>query len=71
MKDLGLRSPSGKTGEIVHFGRMLDKIRAHARDELPADYQPKPKKSVNATSAGNSVSAMLDAPLVQPAISLG
>ena len=24
MKDLGLRSPSAKTGEIVHFGRMLD-----------------------------------------------
>jgi len=24
----------------VHFGRMLDKIRAHGRGELPADYQP-------------------------------
>ena len=24
----------------MHFGRMLDKIRAHARGELPADYQP-------------------------------
>jgi gluconokinase len=40
MKDLGLRSPSAKVGGIVHFGRMLDKIRAHARGELPADYQP-------------------------------
>lgn len=34
------RSPSEKVGGIVYFGRMLDKIRAHARGELPADYQP-------------------------------
>jgi len=40
MKDPGLRSPSSKVGGIVHFGRMLDKIRAHGRGELPADYQP-------------------------------
>jgi Domain of unknown function (DUF5069) len=40
MKDPGLRSPSAKVGGIVHFGRMLDKIRAHARGELPTDYQP-------------------------------
>jgi hypothetical protein len=40
MKDHGLRSPSAKVGGIVHFGRMLDKIRAHARGELPTDYQP-------------------------------
>lgn len=26
-------------GGIVHFGRMLDKIRVHARAELPPDYQ--------------------------------
>ncbi|MDB6148094.1 MAG: hypothetical protein JWO45_1758 [Spartobacteria bacterium] len=24
---------------MVHFGRMLDKIRAHAREQLNADYQ--------------------------------
>ena len=40
MKGLGLRSPSAKVGGIVHFGRMLDKIRAHGKGELPADYQP-------------------------------
>ncbi|MBV9009648.1 MAG: DUF5069 domain-containing protein [Verrucomicrobia bacterium] len=35
-----LRSPSQKTGGIVYFGRMLDKIRVHARGELPTEYQP-------------------------------
>jgi hypothetical protein len=34
-----IRSPSSKVGGIVHFGRMLDKIRAHAREELAVDYQ--------------------------------
>jgi hypothetical protein len=34
-----LRSPLAKVGGIVYFGRMLDKIRAHAKDELPAGYQ--------------------------------
>lgn len=34
----GLRSPYEKTGGIVHFGRMLDKIRLHARGALPADW---------------------------------
>jgi carbohydrate kinase (thermoresistant glucokinase family) len=34
----GLRSPHAKVGRIVHFGRMLDKIRIHARGSLPADY---------------------------------
>jgi hypothetical protein len=32
------RSPAAKVGGLVHFGRMLDKIRAHVRGELPADY---------------------------------
>ena len=40
MKNPVIRSPSAKVGGMVHFGRMLDKIRAHARGELPADYQP-------------------------------
>jgi hypothetical protein len=35
-----LRSPFEKTAGLVYFGRMLDKIRAHAKGELPADYQP-------------------------------
>lgn len=34
----GLRSPHDMVGGIVHFGRMLDKIRLHAQDKLPADY---------------------------------
>ena len=34
----GLRSPHVKTGGIVYFARMLDKIRLHAAAALPADY---------------------------------
>ncbi len=34
----GLRSPHAKVGRIVHFGRMLDKIRLNARGALPPDY---------------------------------
>jgi len=34
----GLRSPYGKVGRIVYFGRMLDKIRLHAAGRLPAEY---------------------------------
>ena len=34
-----LRSPFAKIGGIVYFGRMLDKIRSHARGELHEDYQ--------------------------------
>lgn len=34
----GLRSPYEKTGGIVYFGRMLDKIRLHAQGLLPAEW---------------------------------
>lgn len=34
----GLRSPYHKTGRIFYFARMLDKIRLHAQQKLPADY---------------------------------
>lgn len=34
----GLRSPYVKVGRLVHFGRMLDKIRLHAAGKLPAEY---------------------------------
>jgi hypothetical protein len=34
----GLRSPNDKVGGLHHFGRMLDKIRLHQSDRLPADY---------------------------------
>jgi gluconokinase len=33
-----LRSPAEKVGGLVHFGRMLDKICAHERGALPAEY---------------------------------
>lgn len=39
MKVAGLRSPYEKVGGIYHFGRMLDKIRLHAEEKLPPDYQ--------------------------------
>ena len=38
MKVPGLRSPHEKVEGLVYFGRMLDKIRLHARGRLPADY---------------------------------
>jgi hypothetical protein len=34
-----LPSPSVKVGGIVYFARMLEKIRAHARGDLPSEYQ--------------------------------
>src|SRR4051812_48138623 len=34
----GLRSPYDLVGGLVHFGRMIDKIRLHARGVLPSDY---------------------------------
>jgi hypothetical protein len=40
MKEFPVRSPAAKVGGLVYFGRMLDKIRAHAKGELPAEYQP-------------------------------
>ena len=40
MKEFPVRSPAKKMGGLVYFGRMLDKIRVHARGELPEDYQP-------------------------------
>lgn len=33
-----LRSPRDKVGGLVYFGRMLDKIRLHAKGGLPPDY---------------------------------
>jgi len=34
----GLRSEYSLTGRLVHFGRMLDKIRLHDAGRLPTDY---------------------------------
>ena len=39
-KPFPARSPSDKVGGLVHFGRMLDKIRAHERGELPPEWVP-------------------------------
>jgi hypothetical protein len=39
VRDLGLRSPSETVGGMVYFGRMLGKIRAHAKGQLPPEYQ--------------------------------
>ena len=39
MSEFPLRSPAAKVGGIFHFGRMLDKVRIHARGQLPPDYQ--------------------------------
>lgn len=38
---LGLRSPYALVGQMVYFGRMLDKVRLLNRRALPADYQEK------------------------------
>ena len=38
MATFPLRSPSEKIGGLFYFGRMLDKIRVHAKGELPPDY---------------------------------
>jgi len=40
MGEFAVRSPSAKIGELVYFGRMIDKIRVHAKGELPPEYQP-------------------------------
>jgi gluconokinase len=34
----GLRSPFERVGDLVYFGRMLDKLRLKAAGELPAGY---------------------------------
>ena len=38
MATFPLRSPTEKVGGLFYFGRMLDKIRLHAKGELPPDY---------------------------------
>ncbi|MGH8091941.1 MAG: DUF5069 domain-containing protein [Chthoniobacterales bacterium] len=40
-KPFPARSPAEKVGGLVYFGRMLDKIRADANDELPPEYVEK------------------------------
>lgn len=40
MKMPMIRSPHDKVGGILHFGRMIDKIRANAANPLGEDYEP-------------------------------
>ncbi len=40
MTNVGLRSPYERVDGLFYFGRMLDKIRSHAKGELPPDYHP-------------------------------
>lgn len=39
-RELAIRSPLSKVGGLFFFGRTVDKIKLHAKGELPADYQP-------------------------------
>ncbi len=47
-----VRSPADKVGGMVYFGRMLDKIRVHARGELPPDYVPQLGKGFDRRCSG-------------------
>jgi hypothetical protein len=51
MRELGLRSPYVKVGGLVYFARMLDKIRQHAKGELPLDYQTNLGRGFDASCA--------------------
>ena len=48
MSEFPVRSPAAKLGGLVYFGRMLDKIRVHAKGELSEDYQPNLGKGFDA-----------------------
>ncbi|MFL6530112.1 MAG: DUF5069 domain-containing protein [Chthoniobacterales bacterium] len=48
MSNIPMRSPAAKVGGIVYFGRMIDKIKAHAEGQLPPDYQPNLGKGFDA-----------------------
>jgi gluconokinase len=48
MNEFPVRSPAAKMGGLVYFGRMLDKIRVHAKGELPEEYQPNLGKGFDA-----------------------
>jgi hypothetical protein len=48
MNDFPVRSPAEKLAGLVYFGRMVDKIRLHAKGALPEDYQPNLGKGFDA-----------------------
>jgi hypothetical protein len=49
MSHLPVRSPYARVGGLVYFGRMLDKIRAHAKGQLPSEYQANLGKGFDAS----------------------
>jgi hypothetical protein len=49
MSHLPVRSPFARVGGLVYFGRMLDKIRAHAKGALPEEYQANLGKGFDAS----------------------
>ena len=51
MSQLPVRSPYSRVGGLVYFGRMLDKIRVHAKGELPSEYQRNLGKGFDANCA--------------------
>jgi hypothetical protein len=48
MDAFAVRSPAAKIGGLVYFGRMVDKIRVHAKSALPGDYVPNLGKGFDA-----------------------
>ena len=46
-----MRSPYVRVGGLVHFARMLDKIRANLKGELPPDYQANLGRGFDASCA--------------------
>ena len=48
MNEFPVRRPAAKLGGLFYFGRMLDKIRVHAKGELPEEYQPNLGKGFDA-----------------------
>jgi hypothetical protein len=46
-----LRSPYVKTGGLVYFARMIDKIRAQAKGELPEEYRANLGRGFDASCA--------------------
>jgi gluconokinase len=40
MIDPPFRGPRERLSGLFYFGRMIDKIRCHLRDELPEEYRP-------------------------------
>jgi len=51
MKKCGSPSSLRQGRRLVYFGRMVDQIRAHAKGELPPEYQTKRLEKVLTNTA--------------------